>query len=107
MPPSAPISKEGSLSVKKTYKILSPAYMVFAATMTALRYNFDTLSFDQRYLDLRYTNVVQKVPSRFDHTDAIYLRNKRFWREVKHPRSEIWFNIEGTQSNFYRGQLYH
>lgn len=103
VPAVVPVGKEGNLTVKKTYKILSPAYMVFAGTMTALRYNFDTLSFDQRYLDLRYTNVSQKVPNRFDRTDAIYLRNTRFWKEVKHPRSENWFLIEGAQSNFYRG----
>lgn len=94
--------RDGNLKVQKSYKILSPAYMVFAGTMAALRYNFDTLTFDQRYLDLRYVNVRQKVANRNDYTDCLFLRNKRFWREVKHPKNEIWFVFGDNRNTLNR-----
>lgn len=47
----------GSLSLKKELTILSIAYLSYPALFKGIVYNFDTLTFKERYLSLNYSNV--------------------------------------------------
>ncbi len=51
----------GELKAKKEFTILSGAYLSYAALFRRVVYNFDTLNFEQRYADLRYTTTFQRT----------------------------------------------
>ncbi len=54
----------GELKTKKESKILSAAYLSYPAFFQGLVYNFDTLGFEERYANLNYTNVYQRLLNR-------------------------------------------
>ena len=54
--------RTGELKAKKDFRILSGAYLVYPGLFRSVAYNFDTLSFNERYENLKYSNVYQLLP---------------------------------------------
>jgi len=52
----------GSLTVRKDFKIYSNAYLSYQGIFQNSNYNFDTLGFNERYANLKYTNVYRRLP---------------------------------------------
>ncbi len=82
----------GELKAKKISTILSTAYLAYPAIYQGVRYNFDTLNFEERYLDFRYSNIYQKVRNRFWSAGDFYFRKPFFNHKASRgKRSETWF----------------
>ncbi|MFY9310560.1 MAG: leucine-rich repeat domain-containing protein [Bacteroidia bacterium] len=62
----SPVAKNtltGMLKTKKSTGIQSGAYLLYPSLFTGINYTFDTLRFEERYTNLNYTNVYQRLPS--------------------------------------------
>jgi hypothetical protein len=91
------VSYTGELKVRKDLAILSGAYLAYPALFRNLVYNFDTLTFEERYLDLRYSNAFERFRNGVGWTRGYYLNNKRrFTNEVDGKRNEPWFRLPNS-----------
>jgi len=91
---------EGELKSVKQSIILSPAYLSYAALFNGLDYNFDTLSFEERYLDAKYSNVFPKRPSAITPRIYVYLRTKLNRNEEPGKKEETWFHLPDNYNNY-------
>lgn len=82
----------GELKAKKESTILSAAYLSYPGLFQGLQYNFDTLSFEERFMNLRYSNVFQNVNNGWNGGN-LYLSKRRFWRNNFKRRHQKWFYI--------------
>lgn len=55
--------RKGELKAKKTFGIMSAAYLLYPSLFRGITYSFDTLRFEERYTNLNYTNVYQRLPN--------------------------------------------
>lgn len=85
----------GELRVKKETAILSMAYLGYPALFQGLSYVFDTTTMEERYLDLKYTNVYQRAlnVSPVPASGSLYLRKSCLSYERPGKKSEKWFRI--------------
>jgi hypothetical protein len=90
--PIAPTVYTGELSVLKETTVLSGAYLSYPTFFQGLAYGFDTLSFEERYLDLRYENTRQLVSGRRT-TASLYMRTSCLRLEKPGKKDETWFRF--------------
>jgi hypothetical protein len=83
----------GELHAKKINSILSSAYLSYPALFQGLLYNFDTLSFEERYKNFRYSNTYQKVPARAWNAGDFYFRKSLNFGEKPGKKNETWFRL--------------
>jgi Leucine-rich repeat (LRR) protein len=84
----------GQLKTKKELEILSNAYLAYPAIFRGVAYNFDTLSFEERYQDFRYANTYQNGRNRLFSSWAgsfSFSQTKPFAPIGK--KRENWFHI--------------
>lgn len=86
----------GKLQTKKEARILSGAYLLYP--LLIVPYNFDTLTFEQRYRDLRYENTYQRM--RGARITPLYFRRRLNRNEHKGDKNETWFYISGSGLNY-------
>jgi hypothetical protein len=68
-----PEQSNGVLKVKKETTVLSTAYLAYADLFRGIRYNFDTLNFEERYGNFNYTGTYQWKESNSAY-QYLYLR---------------------------------
>ncbi|MDQ3190575.1 MAG: leucine-rich repeat domain-containing protein [Bacteroidota bacterium] len=86
--------KTGNLKIKKEFKILSTAYLLFPSIVRD--YNFDTLGINGRYLHPEYSNIYRRIPnSQLNPGDVVLYRLKGS-NVNKGKRKEIWFHLPNS-----------
>ncbi len=97
----------GELKAKKESSILSGAYLTYPALFQGVVYNFDTLNFEERYTDLRYTNVYQSVRNGAWRGGSFYFRRSCYPYEKPGKKNETWFrfSIEDQASSLNYQEL--
>lgn len=83
--------KTGELRVKKETRLLSGAYALYPVLFQPIVYTFDTLTFEERYKDLRYAGVSKINRSGVMDEPAFHFRTSSRRGEQKGKRKEIWF----------------
>ncbi|MGZ4033411.1 MAG: leucine-rich repeat domain-containing protein, partial [Bacteroidia bacterium] len=93
--PPAPVKSihEGELKAKNESSILSGAYLTYPALFQGVVYNFDTLGFEERYKDLRYTNIYRRVGNVTWGAGAFMFRKSTYKREKPGKKNEKWFRF--------------
>jgi hypothetical protein len=90
----------GELKVKKDLAILSGAYLAYPALFRNLVYNFDTLTFEERYVDLRYTNTYERFQNGVRWSRGYYLNNRKHLLDqldqLDGKRKETWFRLPNS-----------
>jgi hypothetical protein len=91
------ITYNGELKVKKDLAILSGAYLIYPALFRNLVYNFDTLTFEERYADFRYSNAFERFQNGTRWTRGFFLNYRRSFRSPLHgKRKETWFRLPNS-----------
>lgn len=85
--------RSGELKAKKESRILSGAYLYYPTLFQGLVYNFDTLTFDERYANLGYENVYRIVNINDNRSAGIYFRKWLQGLEKPGKKDEIWFRF--------------
>lgn len=88
-----PEQHQGALRAKKELRLLSGAYALYAAFFQGLLYTLDTLSFDERYADLRYSNVYEYSNFGFWRAGSFSFRTWLASGERGGKRRETWFRM--------------
>ncbi|MCW3083241.1 MAG: hypothetical protein JWP12_607 [Bacteroidetes bacterium] len=83
----------GELKAKKEAAILSTAYLAYPALFQSVVYNFDTLTTEERYADLRYSNVYQRVANNSWAAGDLMFRKSSINYEKPGKKTESWFRF--------------
>ncbi|MEQ1733721.1 MAG: hypothetical protein ABL940_08610 [Bacteroidia bacterium] len=80
--------KSGSFEIKKKFKVLSDAYLTYPTLFRNIRYNFDSLLMEQRYLDSSYSNGWKNM-------NGNSRNSLRIWKDYDRPgtNKETWFHL--------------
>lgn len=95
--PETETKRSGELTIKKDLNILSMAYLTYPAVFRGLQYNFDTLNFEERYADFRYSNGSALLNNRSWLRDVAIYKNINY--RPKGKEDENWFLLP---ENFIR-----
>ncbi|PBQ34652.1 hypothetical protein CNR22_23710 [Sphingobacteriaceae bacterium] len=83
--------RTGELRVKKEARLLSGAYALYPVLFQPIVYTFDTLTFEERYKDLRYAGTSRIMRAGVMDEPPFHFRTLRNRGEGKGKRKEIWF----------------
>lgn len=93
-----PPVRNGELKVRKEAVILSAAYQLYPILFQGIVYNYDTLNFEERYHDLRYQNVYQRVNRVAEPFVTLHFRKYLMFFEKAGKRNETWFRFSADQN---------
>lgn len=79
----------GNLNASKEVTVLSMAYLSYPALFRGIRYNFDTLLFEERYSDFKYANKFQLVNPQLYADGQFYFQTSK--SGIQPPKKETYF----------------
>lgn len=85
--------RSGELRVKKEARLLSGAYALYPVLFQPIIYTFDTLTFEERYKDLRYAGVTRIRRSGVMEIPPFHFTKKGYRGQQKGKRNETWFYL--------------
>ncbi|MBL7931878.1 MAG: leucine-rich repeat domain-containing protein, partial [Bacteroidia bacterium] len=89
----SPKQRTGELKTKKESRILSGAYLYYPTLFRGLIYNFDTLTFEERYANTGYENVYRILDANPWRSAGVYFRKWLIGAETPGKRHETWFRL--------------
>lgn len=93
-----PVQQKGRLKAKQETKILSAAYLFYGQIFRNINYQFDTLTFEERYSNFSYCNVYKaQGPDKYVG-GILRLEKNRFGTTGK--RTETWFRFKMGDETF-------